>query len=143
MDERKTRVPAYKGIFIVCGVWLIGLGLYFMFLRPAFLSEDLRYSGVTLREIQSAAPGIAVWLSRVFTVMGGFMVGAGTLTIHAAVYAPQDRKNASLTVLTLAGVFMVGAMSLTNFQLDSDFKWLLLVPSLLWLAGLVMYHRYR
>lgn len=143
MDERKTRVLAYKVIFIVCGVWLIGLGLYFMFLRPAFLPEDLRYSGVTLREIQSATPGIADWLRRVFTVMGGFIVGAGTLTIHAAMYASRHRKNASLAVLTSAGVFMVGAMSLTNFQLDSDFKWLLLVPSLLWLAGLVMYHRYR
>lgn len=28
-------------------------------------------------------------------------------------------------------------MSLTNFQLNSDFKWLLLIPSLLWIIGLV------
>jgi hypothetical protein len=29
-----------------CGVWHVGLGLYFIFLRPALLSEDLRYMGV-------------------------------------------------------------------------------------------------
>ena len=26
-----------------CGVWLVGLGLYFVFLRPALLSEDIRF----------------------------------------------------------------------------------------------------
>ena len=30
-------------------------------------------------------------------------------------------------------------MSWINFALDSDFKWLLLVPALAWLVGLVMY----
>jgi hypothetical protein len=30
-------------------------------------------------------------------------------------------------------------MSATNFALDSDFKWLLLAPALLWLASLVLY----
>ena len=29
-------------------------------------------------------------------------------------------------------------MGLTNFQLNSDFKWLLLIPSLLWIIGLVI-----
>ena len=32
----------------------------------------------------------------------------------------------------------VGTMGLTNFQLNSDFKWLLLIPSLLWIIGLVI-----
>lgn len=35
-----------------------------------------------------------------------------------------------------------GTMSLTNFQLESDFKWLLLVPSLLWTLGLVFRARH-
>jgi len=39
--------------------------------------------------------------------------------------------------LGLAGIFTVGTMSLTNFQLDSDFKWLLLIPSVLWLIAMV------
>jgi hypothetical protein len=52
------------------------------------------------------------------------------------------RKKLTLTVLALAGVFTVGTMSLTNFQLSSDFKWPLLIPSLLWLVGLVSYQRH-
>ena len=30
-------------------------------------------------------------------------------------------------------------MSAVNFALDSDFKWLLLVPAMIWLAGLVLH----
>ena len=32
-------------------------------------------------------------------------------------------------------------MSATNFLLDSDFRWWLLVPALLWFTGLVSYVR--
>ena len=129
-------------MFVVCGVWLIGLGLYFMFLRPALLPEDLRYIGVTLREIQSATPGIGDWLHRVFTVMGGFMLGAGVLIVTAMLKVSHLRQKLAMTCLALAGVFTVGTMSLVNFQLDSDFKWPLLIPSVLWLAGLVSCQRH-
>ena len=30
-------------------------------------------------------------------------------------------------------------MSATNFALDSDFRWLLLIPVAIWLAGLVLH----
>ena len=36
-----------------------------------------------------------------------------------------------------AGLLTVGTMSFTNFQIDSDFKWLLVIPSVLWTIGLV------
>jgi len=124
-------------IFIACGIWLIGLGLYFMFLRPALLPEDLRYMGISPGEIQSAMPGLEGWLHRVFTVMGGFMTGAGVLTILAAMKASAAREKWIWMALALAGLFTVGTMSLTNFQLNSNFKWLLLIPSLLWVVGLV------
>ena len=137
-----TRTPVFEFIFIVCGIWLIGLGLYFAILRPALLPEDLRYIGASVQDIQSATPGIARWLHRVFTVMGGFIVGAGVLSIAVAMNASRMRKNVTLTVLALTGVSTVGLMSLTNFQIDSDFKWLLLIPPLLWLAGLISYQRH-
>ena len=108
-----------------------------MFLRPPLLPEDLRYMGTSAGEIQSSIPGLQRWVHRVFTVMGGFMTGAGVLTILAAMNAPAVRKRWTLIVLALAGLFTVGTMSLTNFQLNSDFKWLLLIPSLLWIIGLV------
>jgi uncharacterized membrane protein len=108
-----------------------------MFLRPPLLPEDLRYIGTSPGEIQFAMPGLEGWLRRVFTVMGGFMTGAGVLTILAVMKASAAREKWTLIVLTLAGLFTVGTMSLTNFQLNSDFKWLLLIPSLVWVVGLV------
>lgn len=54
---------------------MVGLGVYFVALRPPLLPEDARYIGATLPEIQAAVPGLERWLRHVFTVMGGFMVG--------------------------------------------------------------------
>lgn len=125
-------------IFIACGLWLIGLGLYFMFLRPRLLPEDLRYMGTSLGEIRAATPGLERWLHRVFTVMGGFMTGAGVLTILVASNAAAVGESWTWIVLASAGLFTVGTMSLTNFLLNSDFKWLLLIPSLLWIIGLLL-----
>ena len=107
-----------------------------MFLRPALLPEDLRFMGTRPAEIQLAVPGLARWLHRVFTVMGGFITGAGLLTIFAVANASALRQRWSWIILALAGLFTVGTMSLTNFQLNSDFRWLLLMPSALWFIAL-------
>lgn len=135
-ELRKPRPSISIFIFIACGVWLIGLGFYFMFLRPPLLPEDLRYLGTGSGEIQATMPGLAAWLRRIFTVMGGFMMGAGVLTILVAIKTTAVRDKWTWSVLALAGLLTVGTMSLTNFQLNSDFKWLLLIPSLLWSIGL-------
>ena len=122
-----------------CGIWLVGLGLYFMLLRPPLLPEDPRFMGTTLARIQADVPGLADWLKRVFTVMGGFMAGAGMLTVFAAHAALPSRPNGASWVMALAGALTVGLMSATNFALHSDFKWVLLVPALVWLAGWLSY----
>lgn len=137
MDMRPRGFIIARFVFIACGIWLIGLGLYFMLLRPPLLPEDLRYMGTSASALQSAVPGLGRWTHRVFTVLGGFMAGAGVLTILAAMEASAARRRWSWMLLAFAGLFTVGTMSLTNFQLDSDFKWLLLVPPLLWIVGLV------
>ncbi len=139
MKIRKTRPPISMFIFIACGIWLIGLGLYFIFLRPPLLPEDLRYMETSIVDIRSSIPGLERWTNRVFTVMGGFMMGSGLLTILAAMNASIVPEKRNWIFLMLAGLFTVGTMSLTNFQLNSDFKWLLLIPSLLWVMGLVFF----
>lgn len=126
-------------IFLACGVWLIGLGAYFAFLRPPLLPEDPRYIGSSLIEIQVALPGLARWMSLVFTVMGGFMAAAGALTVFVAIAAVPARTRATGWVLAAAGLLTVALMSATNFAIDSDFKWVLLAPAALWLAGLGRY----
>jgi hypothetical protein len=122
-----------------CGVWLMGLGLYFVALRPSLLPEDSRFIGITLVQIRTSVPGLEKWLQKVFMVMGGLMASAGVLTVFvAAVAMPRQLKGTSWAI-ALSGAFAVALMSATNFALCSDFRWLLLVPASVWLAGLVLY----
>ena len=122
-----------------CGIWLIALGLYFAFLRPSLLPEDPRFMGTTLAQVRADVPGLENWLKRVFTVMGGFMAGAGVLTAFVATAAMRLRLNGTSWALALSGALTVGLMSATNFALHSDFRWLLLAPALVWLVGLIVH----
>lgn len=133
------RWPVSSWLFLACGVWLLGLGAYFMVLRPQLLPEDIRYLGASLPDIQSAVPGLQRWLRRVFAVMGGFMAGAGVLTAFVAARAVPMRAQGTGWALAAAGLFTVVLMSAVNFLIDSDFKWLLLGPSLLWVSGIAAY----
>ena len=38
-----TKRGVSEWLLACCGVWLVGLGLYFVFLRPALLPEDIRF----------------------------------------------------------------------------------------------------
>ena len=134
-----NRFRASTWMLIACGVWLNGLGLYFIFLRPALLPEDTRFMGTTLAQVQMAVPGLEIWLKKVFIVMGGFIVGAGVLTMFVATVAMPLRLKDTSWVVALSGAFTVTVMSATNFALHSDFSWLLLIPALVWLAAFVLY----
>jgi hypothetical protein len=133
------RLPPSAWLFAACGIWMTGLGLYFIFIRPPLLPEDPRYMGSTLQDIQATLPGLSRWLGRVFTVMGGFMAGAGLLTLFAATSAVPARAPGTGWILAIAGLLTVVLMSAVNFALDSDFKWLLLAPALAWMAAISAY----
>ena len=45
MELKPTPIQPSGKVFITCGLWLIALGLYFLFLRPALLPEDPKYIG--------------------------------------------------------------------------------------------------
>ena len=139
MITRTTHSPISAWMFIACGVWLVGLGLYFIVLRPPLLPEDPRFMGTTLVQIQAAVPGLEGWLKRVFTVMGGFIAGAGVLTVFVATVAMPARLKGTSWAIALSGALTVALMSATNFVIHSDFRWLLLMPALIWLAALVSY----
>ena len=103
------------------------------------MPEDLRFMGTTVAPIRAAAPGLEGWLKKVFTVMGGFMAGAGVLTVFVAAIAMPLRLKATSWAIGVSGAITVALMSWTNFVLDSDFKWLLLAPAVAWLLGLASY----
>ena len=139
MSRRIGRPAASAWALIMCGLWLVALGLYFIFIRPALLPEDLRFMNVSLAQIRSGVPGLEGWLHHVFTVMGGFMAGTGVLTICVAAAAMPSRPRGASWALALTGLLTVALMSATNFALQSEFRWLLLVPAVAWLAGLVFH----
>ncbi len=118
-----------------CGVWLVGLGVYFAVLRPPLLPEDARFMGASTAQIREMLPGLERWLRLVFTVMGGFMVGSGLLTLYVAAQ-PTLRWRSS--VLGISGAVTVGLMSAVNFGLGSDYRWLLLIPVLVWVAAFML-----
>ena len=128
-----------KWIFVACGIWLIGLGGYFMFARPPLLPEDLRYLGSSASQVEVVLPRLGPWLRNVFTVLGGFIAGCGVLIVFVSVRAIPQCLQGTGAALGCAGLLTVATMSWTNFVLDSDFKWLLLAPAVAWLLGLVSY----
>lgn len=130
-------------MILACGVWLIALGLYFMALRPPLLPEDPRFMGTTLEQLRLAVPGLESWLQKVFAVLGGFMAGTGVLTVWLATVAMPARLKGTFWALALSGALTVVLMSATNFALQSDFRWLLLVPALVWIAGLLLFVKGR
>ena len=117
----------------------MGIGLYFIFLRPPLLPEDARYMDTTLAEIQAAAPGLVRWLQKVFWVMGGYIFTAGLLTIYIAFSSFRARTRGAFSVIAFAGLSSIGWMTVVNFMIVSDFKWLLLVFALVWAVALILY----
>ena len=67
------------------------------------------------------------------------MIASGVMTVLASFRLLAKREPGTLAALSLAGAAGVALMSATNFLLDSDFRWWLLLPALLWLAGLWSY----
>lgn len=133
----RDRVACW--LLTACGVWLVGLGIYFIALRPPLLPEDPRLMGSTLEQLRQAAPGLESWLRIVFTVMGGYMVGSGVLTLFAARVAMPRRLAGTAWALAFAGLATVGLMSAMNFALRSDFRWVLVVPVAIWIAGVAAF----
>ena len=138
--EPTARLMRPSGkVFLVCGLWLIALGLYFLFLRPALLPEDPVFIGSSLEAIRTAIPGLERWLGHVFNVLGGFMIAVGAVTMFLAWRFLSMREPGTFATLLVAGAVSVALMSATNFMLHSNFRWLLLLPALLWLVGLLCY----
>ena len=124
------------GSLAVGGVTVICMGLYFIFFRPALLPEDARYIGATVWQVQSTAPDLVPWLHRVFGVLGGFMLSTGLLAVYVAMTSLKTSRPGALTITAISGLVSVGWMAITNFAIDSDFKWVLLIFTVPWVLTL-------
>ncbi len=131
--------PYSATVLALGGTVLMALGVYFVFVRPPLLPEDPRFMGTSLAELQAAAPGLAIWLRRVFWVMGGHMFAAGLLTFYVALTSFRERGRGAAVVVTLAGLTSIGLMAAVNFVIASDFKWLILSFVIPWAIALILY----
>jgi hypothetical protein len=131
--------PYYPKALVLGGISLLGVGGYFLFVRPPLLPEDARYLGTSLPALQAAVPGLGRWLQKVFWVMGGYMAATGMLTLLVALTSFRARRPGTYPVVALAGLSSIGWMTAVNFSLDSDFKWLLAGLTLPWVVALLLY----
>lgn len=135
--------PLAAGLLGACAVVQVGIGLYFIFARPPLLPEDLRFLALSPAGDEGLAR-LRAWLDLVFTVMGGQMAAVGALAAALALGAGSARPSSGEVVwVLLAGAASAGLMSGVNFALGSDFRWLLLLPAVLWALATVALWRAR
>ena len=135
------RLRPYSATALALGGTILAiLGLYFLFLRPPLLPEDLRSMGTSLTQVQATTPGLLIWLRRVFWVMGGYMFATGLLTLYVAITSFRTRVRGVAGIVGLAGLTSIGWMAVVNFIIGSDFKWLILILVFPWILALVLYH---
>lgn len=68
-------------VLAAAGTAVMGIGLYFIFLRPPLLPEDLRYMGLSAAQLDIVRSHFAEWLTHVFIVLGGYAVATGVLAL--------------------------------------------------------------
>ena len=107
-------LPLSAKVFLVCGLWLVALVLYFVFLAPPCCPK-IRATGSSVEANRAAVPGLKRRLGHVVNVMGGFMVATGALTVLAACRWLAKRELGIFAVLAAAGAAGIGLMSSTNF----------------------------
>lgn len=138
MESAKRWTPS-SIVLIMAGISLIGVGLYFILLRPPLLPEDVRYMALPEAQLGILRPRLELWLMHVFRVMGGYVLATGVLTVTLAATAFRAHQGGAATGALIGGAASIGWMAAVNFIIDSDFKWVLLGMALLWACSLVLF----
>ena len=125
------------------GILLMGIGIYFIFVRPPLLPGDVRYMRLSLSAIKNSVPDLSVWLQKVFWVMGSYIVTTGLFFLYVAQTSFHTRTNGAFAIVLIAGMTSIGSMAMVNFILQSDFKWILLSFTLPWFIALILYFYHK
>ena len=128
-------------LLAVAGTGLVLMGLYFLLLRPALLPEDTRFMALSDAQLASVRPQLEAWLSHVLQVLGGYVLATGVLTITLAATAYREHRRSAGIGALIGGLASIGLMSVVNFAIDSDFKWVLLGMALIWAFSLAVFWR--
>ena len=138
--ESKRWTPS-SIVLTMAGVCLIGVGLYFILLRPPLLPEDIRYMALPTAQLDILRSRLELWLTHVFRVMGGYILGTGVLAVTLAATSFRAHQPGAAIGALIGGVASIGWMAAVNFMIESDFKWVLLGLALLWAGSLVLFWR--
>lgn len=136
--EGKQWTPS-SIVLTMAGVTLIGVGVYFFLFRPPLLPEDVRYMALPATQLDIIRPGLELWLTHVFRVMGGYVLATGVLTITLAATSFRAHQKCAAIGVLIGGAASIGWMAAVNFMIDSDFKWALLGIALLWTCSLMLF----
>ena len=131
--------PISSILLTAAGMLVAGIGVYFIFLRPPLLMEDIRYMHISAVELAAIGPRLEPWLTQVFRVLGGYVLATGLLTMALAVTAFRKRRPVAVAGAFIAGAASIGLMATVNFAIDSDFKWQLLGVAVVWLMSAVAF----
>lgn len=137
----ETRWRPSSVLLALSGILLVGVGIYFLFIRPPLLPEDIRYMSLTPTELQSIGPRLASWLTHVFRVMGGYIAASGVLALTLAWTSFRDHRLVAAAGAGIAGGLSIGLMAAVNFMIHSDFKWVLLAMALVWAVSIATFVR--
>jgi hypothetical protein len=139
MTSEARPWPPSTLLLVIAAIMLIGTGGYFIFIRPALLVEDVRYMGLSAAQLDVVQAPLARWLTQVFRVMGGYVLATGVLAMTLALTAFREHRiGAAIGVLT-GGIASIGWMTIVNFMIDSDFKWVLFCIAFIWAASLILF----
>lgn len=131
--------PYSSSVLAFGGFLLIVMGIYFVFVRPPLLSEDLKFIGTNSLIVKASFPQLSVWLQKVFWVLGSYIFTTGLLTIFIASTSFRTRTHGAFAIITISGITSIGLMSAVNFMIYSDFKWVLLAFTIPWILSLTLY----
>jgi hypothetical protein len=66
-------------------------------------------------------------------------VSVGVLICYTARASLRTRAPGALAVTCLSGVMSIGLMVAVNFAIHSDFRWILLLLTMPWIAAVFLY----
>ena len=110
--------PLSSVLLALAGLTLVGAGLYFLFLRPPLLPEDIRYMGLSAAQLDAVRPRLEAWLTHVFLVMGGYVLATGVLIVTLAATSFRSHHWAAGIGALIGGAASIGWMAVVNFIID-------------------------
>lgn len=89
-----TKIPwrPSASLLLLAGLAVAAIGIYFLVLRPPLLPEHFRFLQGSAVDIAGATSQLAIWLSHVFRVLGGYALATGLLTIALAATSYRRRE---------------------------------------------------